>query len=149
MIEGVVIKPLRRIPDERGMIMHMLRADDPDFVKFGEVYFTVIYPGVVKGWHCHTRQINNYAVISGMAKIVLYDRREDSPTKGELVQVFAGEQNYQFIKIPTGVASGIKGIGTKPAIIANCATEGHDPGEDIRFDPFDNDIPDDWALKHG
>ena len=149
MIDGVVVKPLKRIQDERGVIMHMLRVDDPDFVKFGEIYFSTVYPGVIKGWHCHTRQINNYAVISGMAKIVLYDMRTGSPTKGELQEVFAGEQNYIFIKIPVGVASGIKGIGSKPAVIANCATEPHDPGEDIRIDPFGGEIPYDWGMKHG
>ena len=149
MINGAVVKPLRRIPDERGFIMHMLRADDPDFEKFGEIYFTVIYPGVVKGWHCHTRQVNNYAVVSGAVKVVLYDMRDDSPTRGELMEIFAGDQNYVFVKIPIGVASGIKGVGCMPAIIANCATEMHDPTEDIRIDPFDNDIPYDWDLKQG
>ena len=149
MIKDVVIKPLKRIPDERGMIMHMLRADDPEFIQFGEIYFSVVYPGMLKGWHCHTRQINNYAVISGMAKIVLYDRREDSPTKGEILEVFAGEQNYVLIKIPVGVASGFKGVGTKPAVVANCATEPHDPGEDRRIDPFGDEIPYDWERSHG
>ncbi|MFC1888810.1 dTDP-4-dehydrorhamnose 3,5-epimerase family protein [Thermodesulfobacteriota bacterium] len=149
MIKDAVVKPLKRIPDERGMIMHMLRSDDPDFEKFGEIYFTVVYPGVIKGWHCHTRQINNYTVVSGMVKIVLYDLREDSPTKGELMEIFAGEQNYVFVKIPVGVASGIKGVGTEPAIVANCATEPHTQGEDVRIDPFDEKIPYDWGLKHG
>jgi dTDP-4-dehydrorhamnose 3,5-epimerase len=104
---------------------------------------------MVKAWHCHVRQINNYAVVSGMAKIVLYDMREDSSSKGQLMELYAGDQNYIFIKIPTGVVSGIKGIGTRPAIIANCATEVHNPKEDIRIHPFDNNIPYDWSLKHG
>jgi len=116
MIKGVVVKPKKKIADERGTVMHMLRADDPDFEKFGEIYFTTVYPNVVKGWHKHTVQTNNYVVVSGMAKIVLFDKRDDSPTKGELMEIFAGEDNYVFIKIPPGVASGIKGIGVKPAI---------------------------------
>lgn len=149
MIKGLVIKSKKRIVDERGMIMHMLRADDPDFEKFGEVYFTTVYPGVVKGWHCHTKQINNYVVVSGMVKMAFYDMRDDSPTKGEVVELFAGDDNYVFIKIPTGVASGIKGIGVKPAIIANCATEMHDPDEDVRIDPHNNDIPYNWNRKDG
>ena len=148
MIEGVLVVPLRQIPDERGKIMHMLRADAEHFEKFGEVYFSVSYPGVIKGWHLHTRQIQNYAVLSGMIKLVLYDPREDSPTKGELMELFIGEDNYCLVKIPTGVTNGYKTIGVKPAVLANCATEPHDPDEMVRIDPFSPEIPYDWTLKH-
>jgi dTDP-4-dehydrorhamnose 3,5-epimerase len=84
MIEGVLIHPLRKIPDERGVVMHMLRCDDPHFERFGEIYFSVVYPGVVKGWHVHSRMTLNYAVVSGVIKLVLYDDRADSPTRGEV-----------------------------------------------------------------
>lgn len=149
MIDGVKIKPLKKICDERGMIMHMLRCDDPDFEKFGEIYFSVVYPGVVKSWHGHKEMTLNYAVISGMIKLVLYDEREDSPTKGELQEIFMGEDNYVLVKIPPMVWNGFKGIGVKLAVVANCATIPHDPDEIYRCDPFKNDIPYDWSLKHG
>lgn len=149
MIDGVTITPLRRIPDERGMIMHMLRADAPHFEKFGEVYFATAYPGVIKGWHLHTTQVQNYAVITGMIKLVIYDDREGSPTRGELQEIFMGEDNYQLVRIPTGVYNGWKCIGTETAIVANCSTEPHTPGEMSRVDPFCNDIPYSWDLKHG
>jgi dTDP-4-dehydrorhamnose 3,5-epimerase len=148
MIDGVLVVPLRQIPDERGKIMHMLRCDAPHFEKFGEVYFSVAYPGVIKGWHLHRRMTLNYAVVSGMIKLVLYDSREDSPTRGELVELFIGEDNYALVKIPPGVTNGYKTIGVKPALLANCATEPHDPEEMVRIDPFSPDIPYDWALKH-
>lgn len=148
-IQGVVIKPLRQIPDERGRVMHMLRNDDPDFEKFGEIYFSVVYPGAIKAWHLHTRMTLNYAVVSGMLKLVLYDDRKDSPTKGALQELFIGDQNYCLVKIPHGIINGSKGIGTIPAIIANCATEPHDPKEIVRIDPFTSDIPYKWDMKHG
>ena len=148
MIEGVLIKPLRQIPDERGKIMHMLRADDPEFRQFGEIYFSVVYPGAIKGWHLHTRMTLNYAVVSGMIKLVLYDTREDSPTKGELQEIFMGEDNYVLVQIPPQVYNGFKGIGIKPAIVANCSDIPHDPGEIRRIDPFSKSIPYDWDLKH-
>lgn len=149
MIKGVLVKPLTQIADERGKIMHMLRADDPHFDKFGEIYFSVVYPGVVKGWHLHRQMTLNYAVISGMVKLVLYDSREDSPTRGEVQELFIGEDNYALVKIPPMVWNGFKGIGVKPAIVANCATMPHRPDEIERADPFVNDIPYDWGLKHG
>jgi len=148
MIEGVLVKPLRQIPDERGKIMHMMRVDDDNFENFGEIYFSVVYPSVIKGWHLHTKMTLNYAVVSGMIKLVLYDAREQSPTKGELQELYLGEDNYVLVKIPPGIYNGFKGIGIKPAIVANCSDIPHDPEEIHRMDPFTNDIPYDWDLKH-
>ena len=149
MIDGVVVKPLRRIPDERGFIMHMLRSDDSDFEKFGEIYFSTIFPGVVKAWHLHKEMVLNYSVISGMVKLVLYDDRDGSPTKGELQELFIGRENYQLVKVPPFVWNGFKGIGTEMAILANCASLAHDPNEIVRMAPDDPQFPYNWELKHG
>jgi dTDP-4-dehydrorhamnose 3,5-epimerase len=149
MIDGVLVHPLRQIPDERGKIMHMLRADDPHFEKFGEIYFSVVYPGVVKGWHLHKEMTLNYAVVFGSIKLALYDDRDGSLTKGELMELFVGDGNYVLVKVPPLVWNGFKGIGSAPAIVANCATLPHHPDEILRVDPFQNDIPYNWELKHG
>jgi dTDP-4-dehydrorhamnose 3,5-epimerase len=146
MIKGVQIFPLRQIPDERGKIMHMMRCDDAFFEKFGEIYFSVVYPGIIKGWHLHKTMTLNYAVISGTIKLVLYDNRNDSLTKGEIMELFPGESNYILIKVPPGVWNGFKGIGMKSAIVANCASEPHDPQEIIRIDPRSPTIPYNWEM---
>jgi len=148
MIEGVLIHQLRQIPDERGKIMHMLRRDDPHFEQFGEIYFSVVYPNAVKGWHLHKRMTLNYAVVSGMVKLVLFDDRAGSATRSQLMEVFVGESNYVLIKIPPGIWNGFKGVGAAPAIVANCATEPHDPEEIIRMDPVSDKIPYDWEITH-
>jgi len=148
MIEQVKIIPLRQIPDERGKIMHMLKVTDEHFEKFGEIYFSVAYPGVIKGWHLHTKQTQFYAVVSGMVKLVLFDERKISSTKNKLMEIFTGEDNYQLIKIPPGVANGYKTIGTKSAIVANCADLPHDPEEMKRYDPLNCHIKYDWGLKN-
>ena len=147
MIHGVTIHPLRQIPDERGRVMHMLRADDPHFERFGEIYFSVVYPGVVKGWHRHQKMTLNYAVVSGMIKLVLYDDRPGSPTRSEVQEIFLGDSNYCLVKIPPLIWNGFKGIGIAPAMVANCATIPHDPAEIERLDPLKNNIPYDWSLK--
>lgn len=149
MIKDVRIHPLRQILDERGKVMHMLRYDDPHFERFGEIYFSWVYPGVIKGWHWHKKMTLNYAVPVGMIKLVLYDDREGSSTRGEIQEIFTGEDNYVLITIPPGIWNGFKGIGVKPAMVANCATEPHDPDEIVRMDPFTDKIPYDWSLKHG
>lgn len=149
MIEGVHIRPLKQIPDERGKVMHMLRCDDAWFEKFGEIYFSTVNLGVIKGWHLHQRMTLNYAVVAGMIKLVLYDDREGSPTRQEVVELFTGEDNYALITVPPGIWNGFKGIGVQPAIVANCSSEPHDPEEIIRLDPLSDQIPYDWAVKHG
>lgn len=148
MIQGVFLHPLKQIPDERGKVMHMLRRDDPWFERFGEIYFSLVYPGVVKGWHLHKVMTLNYAVILGRIKLVLYDERENSPTRGKLQEIFSGEDSYCLITVPPNVWNGFKGLGVEPAIVANCATEPHDPSEMVRSDPFTDRIPYDWNLKH-
>jgi dTDP-4-dehydrorhamnose 3,5-epimerase len=148
MIKGVEINPLAIIPDERGMILKMLRIDDKFFQEFGEIYFSEIYPGVIKGWHIHKKMTLNYAVISGNIKLVLYDDRDDSPTKGEIQEIYLGRENYKLVTIPPMVWNGFKGVGTEPAIVANCATIPHAPDEIDRVDPFNNNIPYNWELKH-
>ena len=147
MIEGVEVVPLRRIPDERGTIFHMLRATDPHFQKFGEIYFSTVYKGVVKGWHRHRGMTLNYACIEGRIKLVLYDDRPGSPTLGELQEVFLGPDAYALVIIPPEVWNGFKGMSDPYAIVANCCTEPHDPARSTRLDPFKNTIPYDWNVR--
>ncbi len=148
MIDGVAVHEPKRIPDERGCIMHMLRADAPHFRAFGEIYFSQVYPGVVKAWHIHKAMTLNYAVPAGMIKLVLYDDREGSATRGELMEIYLGEQQYRLVTVPPMVWNGFMGVGTAPALVANCATHPHDPAEIERLDPYANDIPYAWELKH-
>lgn len=147
-IHGVVIKKLGQLHDERGAVYHMLRNDDEIFDKFGEIYFSMVYPGAVKGWHLHEKMTLNYTTIVGMIKLVLYDDRENSPTKGNLMEIFMGEKNYLLVKIPPKVWNGFKGIGRKEAIVANCSDIPHDPSEIKRLEPFTKKIPYDWELTH-
>jgi dTDP-4-dehydrorhamnose 3,5-epimerase len=149
MIEGVKIVPLAQKVDERGKIMHMLKSTDPHFISFGEIYFSCAWPGAIKAWHIHQTMTVNNAVVSGRAKLVLYDMRKDSPTKGELMEVFFGEDHYVLVQIPPGIANGYKAYGDKMVIMANAATQAHDPDEMIRVDPFTPEIPYDWGLAHG
>lgn len=148
MIQDVAIKPLKKIADERGCIMHMLKATDPEFKQFGEIYFSTVYPGVIKGWHFHEKMTLNYAVIKGNIKLVLFDQRENSPTKGEVQEIFLGDKNYCLVAVPPGVWNGFKGVGLEEAIVANCATHPHDPAEIKRMNLFTDQIPYDWNIKY-
>lgn len=149
MIDGVKTKQLKVIPDERGRLMEMLRADDPIFVKFGQIYMTTVYPGVTKAWHYHKKQYDNFVVVRGMLKLVLFDSRDSSPTKGEVQEFFIGDHNPLLVQIPPMVYHGFKGISTEDTIVINCCTEPYnraDPDE-YRLDAHTKDIPYDWARK--
>jgi dTDP-4-dehydrorhamnose 3,5-epimerase len=151
MIDGVIVKKLRVIPDERGRLMELLRCDDPFFEKFGQAYMTTALPGVVKAWHYHKEQTDHFAVVKGMAKVVLYDDRDDSPTRGEVNEFFMGEHNPILVRIPKGVHHGFKNVGLDECIIVNCPSRpyNYDSPDEFRLDPHQNDIPYDWARKDG
>lgn len=151
MIEGVKTKKLITHADERGWLFEILRRDDEIFRQFGQVYLSAVYPGVIKAWHCHKIQYDNFCVVSGMVKLVLADLREDSPTKGVVNELVIGDQNRMLVSIPPFVHHGVKGIGQVPALVVNCPTEAFNPNEPDEYRlPYNTDqINYDWELKHG
>jgi dTDP-4-dehydrorhamnose 3,5-epimerase len=150
MIEGVKTKKLKPIPDERGRLMEILRADDEIFETFGQVYATTAYPGVVKAWHFHKLQDDHFCVLVGMMKIVLFDARENSPTQGEVNEFFMGIHNPIVLKIPAGVYHGFKCIGETEALCLNVPTNTYNYAEpDEHRLPWDTEqIPYDWGQKN-
>ncbi len=151
MIEGVMVKKLKVIPDERGRLMEILRADDEMFSKFGQVYMTTAYPGVVKGWHYHKKQFDNMTVLQGMMKIALYDGRENSKTYGEVNEIFAGDHNPVLVHIPPYVYHGFKCISTREALVVNVPSEPYNYGEpdEYRLPPHGGAIPYNWERRDG
>lgn len=144
MIDGVVITPLKRIADDRGVVMHMLRRDSDVFQSFGEIYFSSVYPGAIKAWHLHKRTTINYAVPVGRIKFVLFDGREDSSSRGVVQEIDLGGENYALVTVPPLVWNGFAALGADTALVANCTTLPHDPNESRRRDPDDRFIPYSW-----
>jgi dTDP-4-dehydrorhamnose 3,5-epimerase len=151
MIEGVRIKRLKVIPDERGLLMEMMRDDDEFFQRFGQVYLSVVYPGVVKAWHYHRKQTDHFVLVKGTAKVVLYDSRENSRTRGEVNEFFMGEHNPILLLIPPLVLHGMKGIGVESAYLINTPTEHYvyDDPDEFRVPPHSPEIPYDWNHQDG
>lgn len=155
MIEGVVVRQLNLIADERGWLMEILRTDWDVFEKFGQVYITAAYPNVVKAWHMHKKQTDHLVCITGMVKLALYDDRKKSKTRGEINEFVIGEQNQALVKVPPEVWHGFKVISQKPVIFVNTPTELYDykKPDEHRLPPDTNRIPYDWKLapwlKHG
>jgi dTDP-4-dehydrorhamnose 3,5-epimerase len=146
MIQGVIVRPLRIIADERGKVMHMLRSDSELYLQFGEVYFSIINQGFIKGWKKHSKMTQHYAVPVGNIKLVLYDGRDDSGTRGMIQEVYIGESNYCLIRIPPGVWYAFHAEGKREALIVNCANIPHDPLESVSMDLNNEMIPYRWDL---
>lgn len=151
MIDGLRVRTAKVIPDQRGRLGEIMRADDPAFTKFGQVYFTTTYPNVVKAWHFHKIQTDNFYVAKGLIKIGLYDERDDSPTKGQVNEIYLGEHCPGVVTIPPGIQHGWMCVGDTEAYIINVVSEmyNYQSPDEYRTDPHDNHIPYDWAHKDG
>ncbi len=150
-IDGVKTKPMRLIPDERGWLLEILRADESElFTKFGQVYVSATYPGVVKAWHYHRKQIDNFACVAGMVKLVLIDTREDSPTRDVVNEFFVGAQNPTLVQVPTLVYHGWKCISPEPSLVVNVPDQPYNYNEpdEYRLEPHGS-LPYDWTRKDG
>ncbi len=151
LIDGVRVKQLKVIADERGRLREMLRRDDELFLEFGQTYMTTMYPGVTKAWHYHKLQHDHFVCVHGMIKLAMYDERDGSPTKGVVNEFFLGQHNTQLVQIPPHVWHGFKNIGTGEAIVVNVTTKPYryDEPDEYRLPAHENHIPYDWARKDG
>ena len=151
LIDGVAARSAKVIPDERGRLGEIMRADDKWFEKFGQVYFTTTYPGVVKAWHYHKKQTDHFYVVRGTVKVALYDGREDSKTKGVVNELYLGEHNPGLLRIPPGVCHGWMCVSKTEAYIVNVVSEmyNYEQPDEFRIEPHNNDIPYDWTRRDG
>ena len=134
-IEGVVITELKIIRDERGQVMHMMRNDSDVFKSFGEIYFSTIFEDKIKAWHLHKEATLNYTCVFGKVKLVLFDDREQSKTKGTYQELILSPENHRLITIPNKIWNGFKGLSKQESIIANCLTLPHNEAEMVRTEP--------------
>lgn len=151
LIDGVRTRRLRVIPDDRGWLMEILRSDDKElFSGFGQVYVSATYPGVVKAWHYHKLQLDNFACVSGMVKLVLVDTRPGSPTEGMVNEFVIGALDPMLVQVPKLVYHGWKCIGTEVALVVNTPTEpyNYDEPDEYRLEPHGT-LPYDWRRKDG
>ena len=147
LIEGVKVKELKALSDERGKLMEILRSDDAIFEHFGQAYVTVCKPRVVKGWHYHKIQVDHFVCLQGTAKVVLYDPREHSNTRGEINEFIMSLEHPLLLKIPTFVYHGFTALGNQETMILNIPTEAyrHANPDEFRANPFTSEIPYDWG----
>lgn len=149
MIEGVWTKDLKLNCDERGRLMEILRVDDEGFAGFGQVYMTTAYPGVVKAWHYHKKQTDHFTCISGMMKLVMYDARKGSKTRGQVQEFFVGNHNQMLVRIPPGVYHGFKCVSAVEAVVINVPDRPYDrtSPDEFRLPAHTKKIPYDWARR--
>ena len=148
-IAGVELLRPPTFADERGMVYRMVRATDPHFRGFGEIYFSTAYPAAVKAWKRHHRLTATYACLAGRIRMVLFDPRMDSPTSGRVSELTMGPDEYRLLVVPPGIWNGFQGPGVPLSVVANCASEPHDPAEFDRAPPSSPEIPYRWPSPIG
>ncbi len=144
MIEGVKITKLKILQDDRGKVMHMLRTDSEVFKNFGEIYFSTIYYEKIKAWHLHKESTLNYTCVKGKVKLVLFDDRQESSSKGSTQEIILSPKDYNLVTVPNNIWNGFKGLDKDESIIANCLDMPHNENEMVRIDPFDKTIKYNW-----
>ena len=147
MIDGVIITPKKQISDDRGKIIHMLRNDDKIFKKFGEIYFSCIYPNKIKAWHLHKSMTLNYSLIYGKIKLVLFDDRKKSKTYKNFQEIILATENYSVVTVPPMIWNGFKCLSKETSILANCSDIPHDTKEIERKNFNDKYISYNWSEK--
>jgi len=145
-IDGVIVLPLKQIKDERGAVLHMIRSDSPLFSRFGEIYFSIVNPGIVKAWKRHRALTQHFAVPVGRLRLVFFDERVDSPSKGRVEEIILGRPDrYYLVCIPPMLWYGFQGISKMPALLANCSDLPHDPNESEQLPISNNYISYNWG----
>ena len=151
MIAGADVKTLVAHDDQRGWLAELVRSDDPDFTRFGQVYISVSYPGVVKAWHLHQKQIDLVTCVSGTILLVLHDARQGSSTRGQTDEHYLGRHALRRVRIPAGVHHGWKCVSGEEALVISLISELYDRAnpDEIRLPPHSEEIPYDWTRRDG
>ncbi|MDA2928783.1 dTDP-4-dehydrorhamnose 3,5-epimerase family protein [Acidobacteria bacterium AH-259-O06] len=145
MIEGTVLVDLVTHTDERGFFREIIRVTDEFFAEgFGQWSHSLVYPGVIKAWHIHKKQIDWWYVCNGLLKVALHDTRPDSPTYRETMEFLMGDdQPARLLRIPPGVAHGCKCLNG-PANLFYVTSKVYDPDDEGRIAHDDAAIGYDW-----
>lgn len=148
MIQGVILKKLESRFDDRGFLVEVFKELNLPAIK--QTTYTETYPGVIKAFHWHKKQWDFWFVVKGMAQVVLYDLRKDSPTKGETNVFYLGEKNLVLLVIPPGVAHGYRVLGQGSVGLFYHTSEIYDPKnpDEQRILYADPKIGFDWTTKN-
>jgi dTDP-4-dehydrorhamnose 3,5-epimerase len=126
MLQGIIVQPLNRIPDERGTFTEVFRKDWQDLLgkdAISQSNLSTTYPGVIRAWHRHTRGQNDYFIaLKGAIKIGVYDEKT-----GELDEIVCSELKLQIVKVPGDYWHGFKAVGNEPAMLLYFTTNLYDP----------------------
>lgn len=144
MIKGVSIRDLMVFENEQGGVKHMLKSKWPEFKSFGEVYFSTINKGIVKGWKKHDKTILNYTVPIGNVKVVIFDPNPSSPSFNEIQEIVLGENNHILLTIPANVWYSFASLDNSKAIICNLINIEHDDDIHHQMDLINDLIPYTW-----
>ena len=119
MIDGVIIKDLKKYNDERGWLSEIYRQDETEY-RPAMAYIPETESGIARGPHEHVKQTDCFVFLGpGTFRVYLWDNREGSSTFKEKLEVEAGEDQPKLVLIPPGVVHGYKCISEVPGRVVN------------------------------
>ena len=114
MLQGIIIKPLRQLTDERGFFTEVMRKDWKDLFlkdKLVQANLSISYPYIIRAWHKHLKkQVDYFTVVEGALKICAFDEKT-----AELTEIISTGKNLQTVRIPGYYWHGFRVISIHPA----------------------------------
>jgi dTDP-4-dehydrorhamnose 3,5-epimerase len=141
LIHGVTFRDVPTHVDDRGFVCEVC---DSRWAWFRDPlvfsYVFTIRPGTVKGWGLHKKHQDRYCILFGDLEVVLYDPREDSPTKGLVSKFYLSESHRRLVNIPADVWHANRNVGHKDAVVINFPSSAYDHADPDKYRlPIDTD----------
>lgn len=147
MIKDVAVVDLVARVDDRGYLIEILRASDPHFTKFGQVYLVGnMARGTIRAFHKHAELWDWFFISHGSAKFVLVDDRPDSPTYKEQNTFIAGTRNPSLLVVPPGVFHGWMSLEDDTQMLSTASdVYNRAKPDEVRIPP--DSFGDAWSVK--
>lgn len=130
MIFGVSLYDEKQITVPKGNVFHAIKSCSEGFCGFGEVYFSQIEQGAIKGWKRHNRYTLNIVVPIGKIRFVIYDDRDNSQTFGQFEEIILSPNgNYKRLTVAPGLWMAFQGLDEGISMLMDIIPELHDTSE--------------------
>ncbi len=152
LIADVRIESYPVWPDDRGYFLEIGRMTQGMLADLNpetsQISAALSYPGTIKAFHYHLKQIDYWTAPVGMLQVALVDLRKESKTFGQRNTLYLGTLRPWRILIPPGVGHGYKVVGSQAALLVYVTSRTYDPEDEGRLPYNDPGIAYDWELQH-
>ena len=142
MLDDIRVRQQVTQQDHRGTLTEIYSPSwGFDDIPLVFIYTVTTRPGMIKGWAVHHQQVDRYFFYLGSLKLVLYDARESSPTRGMINELYFSEVNRSLVSVPPGVYHAVENVGATDALMINFPSEPYRHEDPDKYTlPLENDV---------